>query len=108
MYGGGGWHSGWILILKITKVVTTTKPCIPVAQINGLSGMTDRHSHALKIFIEILIAPNSTVVLLNINYKTQYINHYGDEETICSKYLLWEGGTFQYTQNLVRCLTMTT
>ena len=39
------------LILKITKVVTTKRPCIPIAQINSLSGMTDRHSHALKIFI---------------------------------------------------------
>ena len=31
----------------------TKRPCIPVAQINGLSGMTDRHSyaHTLKIFI---------------------------------------------------------
>ena len=55
------------LILKITKVVTTKRACIQVAQINGLSGMTDQHSHALKIFIEVLIAPNNTVVLLNIN-----------------------------------------
>ena len=41
------------LILKITKVVTTKRPCIPIAQINmySLSGMTDRHSHVLKIFI---------------------------------------------------------
>ena len=42
------------LLSKITKVVTTMitkRPCIPVAQINGLSGMTDRHSHTLKIFI---------------------------------------------------------
>ena len=62
------------LILKITKVVTTKRACIPVAQINGLSGMTDRHSHALKIFIEILTASNNTVVLLNINHKTQYCN----------------------------------
>ena len=45
------------LILKITKVVTTKRACIPVAH----SGMTDRHSHALKIFIEVLIAPNNTV-----------------------------------------------
>ena len=63
-------------------MVTTKRTCIPVPQINGLLGMTDRHSHALKIFVEILIAPNNTVVLLNINYKTQYINHYGDEETM--------------------------
>ena len=44
------------LLLKITKVVTTMitkRPCIPVAQINDLSGMTDRHSHVLKIFIMI-------------------------------------------------------
>ena len=42
------------LILKITKVVTTMvtkRPCIPVAQNNGLSGMTyiqiDIHMHIL-------------------------------------------------------------
>ena len=39
------------LILQITKVVTTKRPCIPVAQINGLSGMTDQHSHALIMVV---------------------------------------------------------
>ena len=41
------------LLLKITKVVitmVTKRLCIPVAQINGLSGMhdvhSDQHSHA--------------------------------------------------------------
>ena len=36
---------------KIAKVVTTMitkRPCIPVALINSLSGMTDRLSHALR------------------------------------------------------------
>ena len=33
--------------------MTTMRPCMPVAQINGLSGMTDQHSyaHTSKIFI---------------------------------------------------------
>ena len=83
------------LILKITKVVTTKRPCIPVAQINGLGRN------------EISIAPNNTVVFLNINYKKQYSNNYGDKATVRSKYLPQEGGTFQYTQNLVRCLVVT-
>ena len=72
----------------MVTIVVIKRACIPIAQINGLSGMIDRHSHALKIFIEVLIALNNTVVLLNINYKTQYINHYGDEETMHSNYLL--------------------
>ena len=45
-------------VLKITKVVTTMvtkRPCIPVTQINGISGMTyiqiDIHTHSSKIFI---------------------------------------------------------
>ena len=37
------------LILKITKVVTTKRPCIPVALIKSLSGMTDPYSHALMV-----------------------------------------------------------
>ena len=79
------------LLLKITKVVITMitkRPCMPVAQINDLSWMTDRHSHALKIFIIVAtrnyIALNNTVVLLSINYKTQYGNHYSDKETMSS------------------------
>ena len=46
------------LLLKITKVVitmVTKRPCIPVAQINGLVDdvHSDRHSHAhsSKIFV---------------------------------------------------------
>ena len=52
------------LLLKITKVVTTMvtkRPCIPVAQINGLSCRddihSDRHSHAhsYKIFFMVAV-----------------------------------------------------
>ena len=45
-------------VLKITKVVTTMvtkRPCMPVTQINDISGMTyiqiDIHTHSSKIFI---------------------------------------------------------
>ena len=38
--------------LLVVAIMVTKRSCIPVAQINGLSGMTDRHSHAhSKIFI---------------------------------------------------------
>ena len=38
--------------LLVVTIMVTKRSCIPVAQINGLSGMTDRHSHAhSKIFI---------------------------------------------------------
>ena len=43
MYRGDGTEGGFN-----TKVVTTKRRCIPVAQINDLSGMTDQHSHALR------------------------------------------------------------
>ena len=47
------------------------------------------HMHILLTYgsNEISIAPNNTVVLLNIN-KTQYSNQYSDKETMRSKYLL--------------------
>ncbi len=65
------------LLLKITKVVITMvikRLCIPVAQINGLSGMT---------YIQIDICMH-----ILLNYKTQYDIHYDDKETMRSKYLL--------------------
>ena len=39
--------------IKVVTTMITKRPCIPVAQINDLSGMTDRHSyaHTSKIFI---------------------------------------------------------
>ena len=82
-------------VLKITKVVTTMvtkRPCIPVTQINGISGMTyiqiDIHTlillrYSLWYSNEISITLNNAEALLNINYKTQYGNHYGDKETMC-------------------------
>ena len=52
--------------------------------------MTDRHSHAHSNGsneISVTVSDN-TVILLNINFKTQYGSHYGDKETMPSKYLL--------------------
>ena len=38
--------------LLVVTIMVTKRLCIPVAQINGLSGVTGRHSHAhSKIFI---------------------------------------------------------
>ena len=49
------------LILSITKVVTTKRPCIPVAPLRD-----DRSTFTCtKIFI-MVVAPNNRVVLLNI------------------------------------------
>ena len=51
------------LLLKITKVVitmVTKRPCIPIVQINGFSGMTyiqiDIHMHILLTYIFIMVA----------------------------------------------------
>ncbi len=55
--------------------MVTKRSWIPVAQINDLSGMT-------------VTLSNITVILININYKTQYSIHYGDKETMLLKYLL--------------------
>ena len=60
--------------LLVVTIIVTKRSCIPVAQVNGLSGMTDQHSYAHSHYgsNEISITLNNTVVLLNINYKTQY------------------------------------
>ena len=76
MYSGDGTQGGFNI-----KVVTTKRPCIPVAPLRD-----DRSTFiCTKIFI-MVIAPNNTVVLLN--YKKLYGNNYGDEETLRSKYFL--------------------
>ena len=79
MGGGGGDGTQGGITFKVVTTVVTKRPCIPVAQINGFSGMT-----YIQIYIQIK-----------------------KKETIHSKISSIGGGTFQYTQNLVRCLIVT-